>query len=147
MAWFVLFLAGLCEVSWAVGLKYTDGFSRIWPTAGTLAAMALSVALLGLTLRWLPLGTAYAVWTGVGMVGTALLGIVLFEEPADLVRMLCISVIMAGIVGLKLVSPHYPPPSPPVFVREREGTHRMDHARPGHTSIRRLVNKAAAAFL
>jgi quaternary ammonium compound-resistance protein SugE len=75
-------------------------------TAGTLAAMALSVALLGLTLRWLPLGTAYAVWTGVGMVGTALLGIVLFEEPADLVRMLCISVIMAGIVGLKLVSPH-----------------------------------------
>jgi quaternary ammonium compound-resistance protein SugE len=106
MAWFVLFLAGICEVSWAVGLKYTDGFSRIWPTAGTLAAMALSVALLGLTLRWLPLGTAYAVWTGVGMVGTALLGIVLFEEPADLVRMLCISVIMAGIVGLKLVSPH-----------------------------------------
>jgi quaternary ammonium compound-resistance protein SugE len=71
MAWFVLFLAGLCEVSWAVGLKYTDGFSRIWPTAGTLAAMGLSVALLGLTLRWLPLGTAYAVWTGVGMVGTA----------------------------------------------------------------------------
>jgi quaternary ammonium compound-resistance protein SugE len=71
MAWFVLFLAGICEVSWAVGLKYTDGFSRIWPTAGTLAAMALSVALLGLTLRWLPLGTAYAVWTGVGMVGTA----------------------------------------------------------------------------
>jgi quaternary ammonium compound-resistance protein SugE len=106
MAWFVLFLAGLCEVSWAVGLKYTDGFSRIWPTAGTLAAMALSVALLGLTLRWLPLGTAYAVWTGVGMVGTALLGIVLFEEPADLVRMLCISVIMAGIVGRKLVSTH-----------------------------------------
>jgi quaternary ammonium compound-resistance protein SugE len=90
----------------AVGLKYTDGFSRIWPTAGTLAAMALSVALLGLTLRWLPLGTAYAVWTGVGMVGTALLGIVLFGESADLFRILCISVIMAGIVGLKLVSTH-----------------------------------------
>jgi quaternary ammonium compound-resistance protein SugE len=106
MAWFVLFLAGLCEVSWAVGLKYTDGFSRIWPTAGTLAAMALSVALLGLTLRWLPLGTAYAVWTGVAMVGTALLGIVLFGESADLFRILCISVIMAGIVGLKLVSTH-----------------------------------------
>jgi quaternary ammonium compound-resistance protein SugE len=104
MAWVVLFLAGLCEVTWAVGLKYTDGFSRLWPTIGILAAMALSVALLELALRWLPLGTAYAVWTGIGTVGTALLGIALFGEPADLTRVLCISLILSGIGGLKLVS-------------------------------------------
>ena len=104
MAWFVLFLAGLCEVGWAVGLKYTDGFSRIWPTVATLAAMGLSVLLLWLALRSLPLGTAYAAWTGVGIVGTALLGITLFGESADPVRLLCISVIIAGIVGLKLTS-------------------------------------------
>ena len=104
MAWFVLFLAGLYEVSWAVGLKYTDGFSRIWPTMATLAAMGLSVLLLWLALRSLPLGTAYAAWTGVGIVGTALLGITLFGESADPVRLLCISVIIAGIVGLKLTS-------------------------------------------
>lgn len=100
MAWFVLFLAGLCEVTWAVGLKYTDGFSRFWPTAVTLAAMGLSVGLLGLALRWLPLGTAYAAWTGVGIIGTALLGITLFGEAADPVRILCISL----IVGLKVAS-------------------------------------------
>jgi quaternary ammonium compound-resistance protein SugE len=104
MAWIVLFLAGLCEVTWAVGLKYTDGFSRLWPTIGILAAMALSVALLELALRWLPLGTAYAVWTGIGTVGTALLGMILFGEPADLIRVLCISLIISGIGGLKLVS-------------------------------------------
>jgi quaternary ammonium compound-resistance protein SugE len=104
MAWVVLFLAGLCEVTWAVGLKYTDGFSRLWPTIGILAAMALSVALLELALRWLPLGTAYAVWTGIGTVGTALLGMTLFGESADLIRVLCISLIIMGIGGLKLVS-------------------------------------------
>ncbi len=104
MAWVVLFLAGLCEVTWAVGLKYTDGFSRLWPTIGILAAMALSVALLELALRWLPLGTAYAVWTGIGTVGTALLGITLFGEPADLIRVLCIGLILSGIGGLKLMS-------------------------------------------
>jgi len=104
MAWVVLFLAGLCEVTWAVGLKYTDGFSRLWPTIGILAAMALSVALLELALRWLPLGTAYAIWTGIGTVGTALLGITLFGESADLIRVLCISLIILGIGGLKLVS-------------------------------------------
>ena len=104
MAWIVLFLAGLCEVTWAVGLKYTDGFSRLWPTIGILAAMALSVALLELALRWLPLGTAYAVWTGIGTVGTALLGITLFGEPADLIRVLCIGLILSGIIGLKITS-------------------------------------------
>jgi quaternary ammonium compound-resistance protein SugE len=104
MAWFVLFLAGLCEVSWAVGLKYTDGFSRFWPTVATLAAMVLSVVLLWLAMRSLPLGTAYAAWTGVGIVGTALLGITLFGESADPFRILCIGVIIAGIVGLKLTS-------------------------------------------
>jgi quaternary ammonium compound-resistance protein SugE len=100
----VLFLDGLCEVSWAVGLKYTDGFSRIWPTVATLAAMGLSVMLLWLALRSLPLGTAYAAWTGVGIVGTAMLGNTLFGESADPVRLPCISVIIAGIVGLKLTS-------------------------------------------
>src|SRR5690606_16451333 len=81
MAWLILFVAGLFEVGWAVGLKYTDGFTRLWPTVGTAAALVLSMGLLGLALRWLPLGTAYAVWTGIGTVGTAILGIVLFREP------------------------------------------------------------------
>jgi quaternary ammonium compound-resistance protein SugE len=106
MAWIILILAGLFEVGWAVGLKYTEGFTRLWPTLWTVGAMVVSLALLGLALRSLPLGTAYAVWTGVGTVGTALLGIWLFEEPADALRLLCIGLIVAGIVGLKLVSPH-----------------------------------------
>jgi quaternary ammonium compound-resistance protein SugE len=106
MAWIILILAGLFEIGWAVGLKYTEGFTRLWPTLWTVAAMALSLALLGLALRTLPLGTAYAVWTGVGTVGTALLGIWLFQEPADLPRLLCILLIVAGIAGLKLLSPH-----------------------------------------
>lgn len=106
MAWIILVLAGLFEVGWAVGLKYTEGFTRLWPTLWTVGAMIVSLALLGLALRSLPLGTAYAVWTGVGTVGTALLGIWLFEEPADALRLLCIGLIVAGIVGLKLVSPH-----------------------------------------
>jgi quaternary ammonium compound-resistance protein SugE len=105
MAWIVLVLAGLFEVGWAVGLKYTEGFTRLWPTVATIASMIVSLGLLGLALRSLPLGTAYAVWTGVGTVGTALLGILLFQESAEALRLVCIGLIVAGIVGLKLVTP------------------------------------------
>jgi quaternary ammonium compound-resistance protein SugE len=105
MAWLILTVAGLFEIGWAVGLKYTEGFTRLWPTLGTVASMIVSLGLLGLALRTLPLGTAYAVWTGVGTIGTALLGIALFSESADLVRLACIGLIVAGIVGLKLVTP------------------------------------------
>ena len=105
IAWLVLFVAGLCEIGWAVGLKYTEGFSRLWPSVGTVAAMVASVVLLGLALKALPLGTAYAVWTGIGAVGTAILGIYLFNEPRDALRLACIALIVAGIVGLKLVTP------------------------------------------
>ncbi|MFC5302204.1 quaternary ammonium compound efflux SMR transporter SugE [Azospira restricta] len=105
VAWLVLLVAGLCEIGWAVGLKYTDGFSRLWPSLGTAVAMVASVVLLGLSLKALPLGTAYAVWTGIGAVGTAILGIVLFNEPRDALRLACIALIVAGIVGLKLVTP------------------------------------------
>ena len=104
MAWALLFLAGLLEVAWAVGLKYTDGFSRPWPTVATLAAMIGSVVLLALAVRTLPLGTAYAVWTGIGTAGAVLLGIVLFQEPATLARLFFVGLIVAGIVGLKLVT-------------------------------------------
>jgi quaternary ammonium compound-resistance protein SugE len=105
MAWGLLLLAGLFEVAWAVGLKYTEGFTKPWPTILTLAAMAASLGLLGLALRHLPLGTAYAVWTGVGTLGTVVLGIWLFGESADALRLACIGLIVAGIVGLKLVTP------------------------------------------
>lgn len=101
MAWTYLFLAGLFEVGWAIGLKYTEGFSRFVPSVLTVAAMALSLAFLGLALRTLPVGTAYAIWTGIGAVGTAALGIYLFSEPATAARLACIGVIVAGIVGLK----------------------------------------------
>jgi quaternary ammonium compound-resistance protein SugE len=104
-AWAILFLAGLCEVGWAVGLKYTEGFSRLGPSVGTLAAMVASVVLLGWSLKVLPLGTAYAVWTGIGAVGTALLGMALFGESREVSRLVCIGLIVAGIVGLKLVTP------------------------------------------
>jgi len=104
MAWVYLFVAGLFEVGWAVGLKYTDGFSRLVPTLLTVASMIVSLGLLGLALRTLPVGTAYAVWTGVGTVGTALLGILLLGEPATVVRLACIAAIVAGIVGLKLAA-------------------------------------------
>jgi quaternary ammonium compound-resistance protein SugE len=104
MAWLVLIVAGLFEIGWAVGLKYTDGFTRLWLTVGTVASMIVSLGLLGLALRTLPLGTAYAIWTGVGTVGTALLGIALFHEAADPVRLVCIGLIVAGIVGLKLAT-------------------------------------------
>ncbi|MCC7321930.1 MAG: quaternary ammonium compound efflux SMR transporter SugE [Rubellimicrobium sp.] len=104
MSWLLLLMAGLFEVGWAVGLRYADGFTRFWPSLGTVAAMAASVWLLGLALRELPLGTAYAVWTGIGTVGTAILGMVLFAEPATALRLSAIVMIVAGIVGLKLVS-------------------------------------------
>jgi quaternary ammonium compound-resistance protein SugE len=104
MAWVYLVVAGVFEVGWAIGLKYTEGFTRLWPTVGTVGAMVISLGLLGLALKSLPVGTAYAVWTGVGTVGTAILGIALFQEPADAVRLACIGLIVAGIVGLKLVA-------------------------------------------
>jgi len=104
MSWFVLFIAGLFEVGWAIGLKYSDGFTRLWPTVGTVAAMVVSIGLLGLAVRTLPVGTAYAVWTGIGAVGTVVLGIVLFGEPATLARLACVGLILAGIVGLKLTA-------------------------------------------
>lgn len=104
MAWLVLLAAGLLEIGWAVGLKYTAGFTRLWPTVGTAAALVASMGLLGIALRTLPLGTAYAVWTGIGTVGTALLGILLFREPATAARLVCIALIVTGIVGLKVVS-------------------------------------------
>jgi|SRR5689334_1725475 quaternary ammonium compound-resistance protein SugE len=102
MTWVILFIAGLFEIGWAVGLKYTDGFTRLWPTVATAVALVASMSLLGLALRTLPLGTAYAVWTGIGSVGTAVLGIVLFREPATAMRLACIGLIVVGIVGLKL---------------------------------------------
>lgn len=104
MAWGFLLLAGLLEVTWAVGLKYTEGFTRLWPSVGTIVAMAASMGLLGIAVRTLPLGSAYAVWTGIGTVGTAILGIALLGEPATAVRLVCIMLIVAGIVGLKLTA-------------------------------------------
>lgn len=105
MAWLLLVLAGLFEVGWAVGLKYTEGFTRLWPTVWTALSMAISIWLLGLAVKSLPLGTAYSVWVGVGAVGTVLLGIVLFGESASAARLLSVGLIVAGIVGLKLASP------------------------------------------
>ena len=104
MAWLVLLVAGLLEVGWAIGLKYTEGFTRLVPSVLTLVSMVGRVVLLGLALKTLPIGTAYAVWTGIGAVGTALLGIALFGEPATAARLACIGLIVAGIVGLKLVT-------------------------------------------
>lgn len=105
MAWVVLVIAGLFEVGWAIGLKYTDGFTRLWPTVGTLMAMAVSLGLLGLAMKTLPVGTAYAVWVGVGAVGTAVLGIALFGEVVNTGRVISLALIVAGIVGLKLATP------------------------------------------
>lgn len=104
MAWFLLFLAGLFEIGWAVGLKYTDGFTRLTPTVFTVISMVISITLLGLAVKTLPMGTAYAVWTGIGTVGTVLLGIWLLGDPATLVRLACIGLIVAGIAGLKFVA-------------------------------------------
>jgi quaternary ammonium compound-resistance protein SugE len=105
MPWVVLFVAGLFEIGWAVGLKYTEGFTRPWPSVATVVALIASMGLLGVALRTLPLGTAYAVWTGIGTVGTATLGIVLFRDPPTAMRLICIALIVAGIVGLKVASP------------------------------------------
>lgn len=105
MAWVILLVAGLFEIGWAIGLKYTEGFTRPVPTVLTLLSMVVSLGLLGLALKHLPIGTAYAVWTGVGAVGTAVLGIVLFGESTAVARVVCIGLIVAGIVGLKLVTP------------------------------------------
>lgn len=105
MPWLLLILAGLFEVGWAIGLKYTDGFTRLWPTVWTAAAMLISLGLLGLAMKSLPVGTAYAVWVGVGAVGTVILGIVLFAEPANTLRLISVGLIVAGIVGLKLSAP------------------------------------------
>jgi len=105
MSWLILVLAGLFEVVWAIGLKYTDGFTRLWPTVGTVAAMAASLWLLGIAMKSLPLGTAYAVWVGVGAAGTVIMGIVLLGEPASPARLISVTLILAGIIGLKLATP------------------------------------------
>lgn len=102
MAWLYLLVAGVLEVGWAIGLKYTDGFTRFWPTVGTVISMILSVGFLGLALKELPVGNGYAVWTGIGTVGTVILGIALLGEPATVMRLACVGLIVAGIIGLKL---------------------------------------------
>ncbi len=104
MSWILLLIAGLLEIGWAVGLKYTEGFSRPVPTILTVASMVVSMFLLGLSVKALPVGTAYAIWTGIGTVGTALLGIWLLGEPATAMRLACIALIVSGIVGLKLAA-------------------------------------------
>jgi quaternary ammonium compound-resistance protein SugE len=105
MAWILLIIAGLFEVGWAIGLKYTDGFTRPLPTAGTIAAMVISVWLLGIAMKTLPVGTAYSVWVGVGAAGTVILGIILFKEPANALRLASIALVIAGIAGLKVATP------------------------------------------
>jgi quaternary ammonium compound-resistance protein SugE len=105
MDWILLLVAGLLEIGWAIGLKYTDGFTRLWPSVWTAGSMVLSIVLLALALKTIPVGTGYAVWTGIGAAGTAILGIILFAEPATAARLGCIGLIVAGIVGLKLVTP------------------------------------------
>jgi quaternary ammonium compound-resistance protein SugE len=103
MAWIYLTIAGIAEIGWAIGLKYTDGFTRLVPSILTGASMLFSIILLGMALKTLPLGTAYAIWTGIGTVGTAIFGMMLFGEPATVLRLFCIALIVSGIVGLKLV--------------------------------------------
>lgn len=105
MNWFILVVAGLFEIGWAIGLKYTEGFTRLWPTVGTVLSMLISIGLLGVAMKSLPVGTAYAVWVGVGAVGTAVLGIFLLGESANPLRLLSLGLIVAGIVGLKLATP------------------------------------------
>jgi quaternary ammonium compound-resistance protein SugE len=105
MNWILLILAGLCEVAWAIGLKYTQGFTRPLPTIGTIAAMLISIWLLGIAMKSLPVGTAYAVWVGIGATGTAVLGMILLNESASAARLVSLGLIVAGIVGLKLATP------------------------------------------
>jgi quaternary ammonium compound-resistance protein SugE len=102
--WFALLLAGLLEIAWALGLKYSDGLTRLWPSVAMLASIALSFALLAIALKSVPFGTAYAMWTGIGAAGTVIIGMVLFGEPADPVRVTCLTLIVAGMIGLKLAS-------------------------------------------
>lgn len=104
MAWTHLLIAGFLEIFWAISLKYTDGFSRLWPSMLTIAGMIASFYFLALALKTIPVGTGYAIWTGIGAAGTAILGIILFSEPASWPRLLCIGVIVTGIIGLKLTS-------------------------------------------
>lgn len=104
MTWFILVLAGLFEVGWAVGLKYTEGFTKLWPTVGTIGAMIISIGLLGIAMKTLPVGTAYAIWTGIGAVGTVIMGIWLMNDPVNAPRVISIMLILAGLVGLKLSS-------------------------------------------
>jgi quaternary ammonium compound-resistance protein SugE len=111
MPWILLVIAGLLEIVWAVGLKYTRGFTQLWPSVITIAAMVASMILLAWALRSIPVGTGYAVWTGIGAVGAAILGIVLFGESRDLLRLACIAMIVLGIIGLKLATPSTPPPA------------------------------------
>lgn len=106
MAWVYLCIAGLTEVAWAVGLKYTHGWTRFWPSVLTIGLIATSLGFLSLALKSLPIGTGYAVWTGIGAVGTAIIGIVFFNEPRTAMRMACIALILLGIIGLKISSPH-----------------------------------------
>ena len=105
MAWVILLIAGLFEVGWAIGLKYTEGFTRLWPTIWTVLAMVISLYLLGIAMKSLPVGTAYSVWVGVGAVGTVILGIVLLGDPVNAVRIVSVVLIIAGIIGLKLATP------------------------------------------
>ncbi|MGO2233856.1 quaternary ammonium compound-resistance protein SugE [Marinomonas sp. UCMA 3892] len=104
MSWFILVIAGLLEVSWAIGLKYTEGFTKLWPSIGTILSLVVSFVLLGLAMKTLPVGVAYAVWVGIGLVGTAILGILLFDESAQTLKLISLGLICAGIVGLKLTS-------------------------------------------
>ena len=104
MPWFILFIAGLFEVAWAIGIKYTEGWTRFWPAAFTVVAMIASFYLLSVALRHIPMGTAYAVWTGIGTIGTVVYGIIFFKEPADILRMVCILLIICGIVGLRILA-------------------------------------------
>ena len=104
MSWLILIIAGLFEIGWAIGLKYSEGFTRLWPSIATVGAMLVSIVLLGIALKELPVGTAYAVWTGVGAVGTAILGIFLFGDSASVARLACLAMITGGIIGLKVVS-------------------------------------------
>lgn len=105
LSWFLLVLAGLFEIGWAIGLKYSQGFTRLWPSVLTVAAMIVSLGLLGLAMKALPVGTAYAVWVGVGMIGTVMLGVMLLDEPLDALRIVSVGLIAAGVIGLKIATP------------------------------------------
>jgi quaternary ammonium compound-resistance protein SugE len=104
MAWVYLVFAGLFEIGWAIGLKYSEGFTRLWPSMATLAAMTVSIVLLAMAAKQLPIGTAYAVWTGIGAVGAVILGMVLFHDPATPARLFCVGLVLLGIIGLKLTA-------------------------------------------